>query len=92
MNELMIQDGGALAIRDSDKIRIIEVPTVHMIINEITIAGSLIGNYTELVELMELNAEGPVNMYAQQCSLDNINAAITDFKSRRIVGRNVIVP
>ena len=33
-----------------------------MIINEIAIVGSLVGNYTELVELMELNAEGRVNM------------------------------
>jgi NAD+-dependent secondary alcohol dehydrogenase Adh1 len=70
----------------------IEVPTVHMIISEIAIAGSLVGNYVELVELMELNAEGRVNLHAQQYSLDNINAAITDFKNRKIVGRGVIVP
>lgn len=70
----------------------IEVPTVHIIINEIAIAGSLVGNYMELVELMELNAEGRVNLHAQQYSLDNINAAINDFKNRRIVGRGVIVP
>ena len=70
----------------------IEVPTVHMIINEIAIVGSLVGNYTELVELMELNAEGRVNMHAQQYSLDDINTAITDFKNRQIMGRGVIVP
>jgi NAD+-dependent secondary alcohol dehydrogenase Adh1 len=70
----------------------IEVPTVHMVINEIAIAGSLVGNYLELVELMELNAEGRVNLHAQQYSLDNINTAINDFKNRRIVGRGVIVP
>lgn len=70
----------------------IEVPTVHIIISEIAIVGSLVGNYMELVELMELNAEGRVNLHAQQYSLDNINAAINDFKNRRIVGRGVIVP
>ena len=70
----------------------IEVPTVHIIINEIAIAGSLVGNYMELVELMELNAEGRVNLHAQQYSLDNINVAINDFKNRQIVGRGVIVP
>jgi NAD+-dependent secondary alcohol dehydrogenase Adh1 len=42
--------------------------------------------------LMELNAEGKVNLHAQEYSLDNINAAITDFKNRQIVGRGVIVP
>jgi NAD+-dependent secondary alcohol dehydrogenase Adh1 len=70
----------------------IEVPTLHIIINEITIAGSLVGNYMELVELMELNAEGRVKMSYQEYSLDNINAALTDFKNRNIVGRGVIVP
>lgn len=70
----------------------IEVPTVHMILNEIAVAGSLVGNYMELVELMELNAEGRVKLHAQEYSLDNINAAITDFKNRQIVGRGVIVP
>ena len=70
----------------------IEVPTLHIILNEIAIAGSLVGNYMELVELMELNAEGRVKMHAQQYSLDNINTAITDFKNRQIVGRGVIVP
>lgn len=70
----------------------IQVPTVHMILNEISIAGSLVGNYTELVELMELNAEGRVKLHSQEYSLDNINVAIGDFKNRKIVGRGVIVP
>ena len=70
----------------------IRVPTLHMISNEIVIAGSLVGNYLELVELMELNAQGRVNLHARQYSLENINAAIADFKNRRIEGRGVIVP
>jgi NAD+-dependent secondary alcohol dehydrogenase Adh1 len=70
----------------------VEVPTVHMIISEIAIAGSLVGNYMELVELMELNAEGRVKLHAQQYKLADINTAIEDFKNRRIVGRGVIVP
>jgi len=70
----------------------IEVPTLHMIVNEISIAGSLVGNYSELVELMELNAEGRVKLHSRRYSLDNINAAIADFKNRQIVGRGVIVP
>ena len=70
----------------------IEVPTVHMVINDIAIAGSLVGNYLELVELMELNAEGRVTLHAQEYALDHINTAIHDFKNRQIVGRGVIVP
>ncbi|NNJ12733.1 NAD(P)-dependent alcohol dehydrogenase [Chloroflexales bacterium ZM16-3] len=70
----------------------VHVPTVHMVISEIAIAGSLVGNYTELVELMELNAEGRVKLHAQQYALKDINTAIRDFKNRQIVGRGVIVP
>ncbi len=70
----------------------VQVPTVHMVISEIAIAGSLVGNYMELVELMELNAEGRVKLHAQQYKLDDINKAIDDFKNRKIVGRGVIVP
>ena len=70
----------------------VEVPTVHMVISEIVVAGSLVGNYMELVELMELNAEGRVKLHGQQYKLDDINQAIDDFKNRRIVGRGVIVP
>jgi NAD+-dependent secondary alcohol dehydrogenase Adh1 len=70
----------------------IEIPTLHMINNEVAVAGSLVGNYMELVELMELNAEGRVKLHAQQYSLDNINVAINDLKTRQIVGRGVIIP
>lgn len=70
----------------------IEIPTVHMIMNEVTVAGSLVGNYLELVELMELNTQGLVNMTFQEYSLDNINDALTDFKNRSFIGRAVIVP
>ena len=70
----------------------VEVPTVHLVISELVIAGSLVGNYMELVELMELNAEGRVKLHAQQYKLDDINRAIDDFKNRKIVGRGVIVP
>ena len=70
----------------------VEVPTVHLVIEEINIGGSLVGNFTELVELMELNADGKVTMHYSEYSLDNINVALDDFKNRKFAGRGVIVP
>lgn len=70
----------------------IEVPTVHMVIQEINIGGSLVGNFTELVELMELNADGKVKMHYSEYKLNDINKAIDDFKNRRFAGRGVLVP
>ncbi len=70
----------------------VEVPTVHLVIEEINIGGSLVGNYTELVELMELNADGKVKMHYTEYKLADINTALDDFKNRRFTGRGVIVP
>lgn len=70
----------------------IEIPTLDLVINEIKIGGSLVGDFIELVELMELNADGLVKMHYTEYSLDNINHAIDDFKNHRFVGRGVIVP
>ncbi len=86
----MVRKGGQmLVIGYGGKV---EVPTVHLVIEEINVGGSLVGNYTELVELMELNADGKVKMHYTQYSLDNINTALDDFKHRRFTGRGVIVP
>jgi NAD+-dependent secondary alcohol dehydrogenase Adh1 len=70
----------------------IEVPTVQLVVQEMSIGGSLVGNYTELVELMELNADGKVKMHYTQYKLDDINTALSDFKNRKFSGRGVIVP
>ncbi|RAI04283.1 D-arabinose dehydrogenase [Acuticoccus sediminis] len=70
----------------------VQVPTLDLVVNEINIGGSLVGNYTELVELMELNADGKVKMHYEQYGLDEINTALSDFKNRKFVGRGVIVP
>jgi NAD+-dependent secondary alcohol dehydrogenase Adh1 len=70
----------------------IRIPTAYMVDNEMAVEASLVGNYTELVELMELNAAGRVKLRAQQFALDDINQAIEVFKRGEIVGRGVIVP
>jgi NAD+-dependent secondary alcohol dehydrogenase Adh1 len=70
----------------------IEVPTVDLVVNEISIGGSLVGNYTELVELMELHADGKVKMHYTEYKLADINTALRDFNDRKFTGRGVIVP
>ena len=68
------------------------VPTLELVANEIRIGGSLVGDFVELVELMELNADGHVKMHQTEYKLANINEAISDFKDRKFTGRGVIVP
>lgn len=70
----------------------LQVPTAYMVDNEISIDASLVGNYMELVELMELNATGRVRLHTRQYRLDDINQAIEDLKQGKIIGRGVIIP
>jgi NAD+-dependent secondary alcohol dehydrogenase Adh1 len=70
----------------------IEVPTIDVIFSEISVVGSLVGNYTELTELMTLNAEGRVKLHTQRYTLDDVNRALDDLDNGRVRGRGVLVP
>ena len=61
----------------------VEVPAIDMIFSELSIVGSLVGNYTELSELMELNAQGKVKLQTRRYSLDEIDVAIDDLDHGR---------
>jgi NAD+-dependent secondary alcohol dehydrogenase Adh1 len=70
----------------------LRVATIDLIFSEIAIVGSLVGNYTELSELMTLQATGKLELRTQRYRLDDINRAITDLQHGRIKGRAVLVP
>jgi NAD+-dependent secondary alcohol dehydrogenase Adh1 len=70
----------------------IEVPTIDVIFSEIAVVGSLVGNYTELSELMILQAQGKVKLHTQRYALDDITTAVDDLDHGRIRGRGVVLP
>ena len=70
----------------------VSVPAIDMIFSEIELVGSLVGNYTELTELMALAARDKVRLRTTPYELDRINEAIDDFHAGQIHGRGVIVP
>ncbi len=70
----------------------VHVPTIDVIFSEISVVGNLVGNYTELAELMALAAQGRVHLRTQAYRLDDINTAVDDLHHGRIQGRGVIVP
>jgi NAD+-dependent secondary alcohol dehydrogenase Adh1 len=70
----------------------VEVPTIDVIFSEIAVVGSLVGNYTELSELMILQAQGKVKLHTQRYALDDIATAVDDLDHGRIRGRGVILP
>jgi NAD+-dependent secondary alcohol dehydrogenase Adh1 len=70
----------------------LSLPTADMVALELTIAGSRVGTYTELVELMSLAAAGKIHLQTEVYSLDEIGSAVDALASGRIRGRAVIVP
>ena len=70
----------------------VEVPTIDVIFSEIAVVGSLVGNHTELSELMTLQAQGRVRLHTRRYSLDDVRTAIDDLEHGRIRGRGVLVP
>jgi len=70
----------------------VDVPTIDVIFSEIAVVGSLVGNYTELSELMTLQAQGKVRLHTRRYALDDVRQAIDDLDHGRIKGRGVLVP
>jgi NAD+-dependent secondary alcohol dehydrogenase Adh1 len=70
----------------------VELPAIQITSREISVVGNLVGNYTELAELMALAANDTVRLETKEYGLDDINEAIDDLNAGRIHGRGVLVP
>ncbi|MGH8874979.1 MAG: NAD(P)-dependent alcohol dehydrogenase [Acidimicrobiia bacterium] len=71
---------------------VVSVPAITIIFSEINVIGNLVGNYTQLSELMALAADGKVVLHTRQYRLEEVNEAIDDFNAGRIQGRGVLIP
>ncbi|MBV8350653.1 MAG: NAD(P)-dependent alcohol dehydrogenase [Verrucomicrobia bacterium] len=70
----------------------IRISALDMITTERSIIGNLVGNYSELVELMELANRGLVDLSTKHYKLQDANRALHDLKEGKIKGRAVLVP
>lgn len=66
--------------------------TQRLVEAELTISGSLVGTYTELVELVELVKSGRVEVVTSRYPLDRAAEALSDLREGKIVGRAVLIP
>jgi D-arabinose 1-dehydrogenase-like Zn-dependent alcohol dehydrogenase len=73
--------GGTLTLR-----------TVDLLLGEFTILGNLVGTYTDLAELMELNRQGKVQITAQQFPLEAAADVLHALDQGQIEGRAVLLP
>jgi NAD+-dependent secondary alcohol dehydrogenase Adh1 len=70
----------------------VDLAALDVIFSEISVVGNLVGNYTELSELMTLAAQGRVELTTRSYELEQINDALDDLNAGRIQGRGVLVP
>ena len=70
----------------------VDLAAIDVIFSEINVVGNLVGNYTELSELMKLAAQGKVELTTREYELDRINDAIDELDAGTLQGRGVLVP
>jgi NAD+-dependent secondary alcohol dehydrogenase Adh1 len=70
----------------------VTLPTVPLVLGEITIAANLIGTYADLVGLVTLAGQGQVALQSSRYPLEAANDAIDDLRHGRIHGRAILNP
>jgi propanol-preferring alcohol dehydrogenase len=66
-------------------------PFFDVVLNRITIRGSIVGGREDLAEAIAFAAEGKVKAEIHKTKLDNINHVFSDLKAGKIDGRAVLM-
>jgi NAD+-dependent secondary alcohol dehydrogenase Adh1 len=70
----------------------VTLPTVPLVLGEITIAANLIGTYPDLAGLVALADQGKVVLHSAHYPLAAASDAIDDLRHGRIRGRAILIP
>ena len=68
------------------------LPTMLLVLGEITVVGNLIGTNADLAELVAPADQGKVEPHSSRHPLEFANDAIDDLRHGRIRGRGILVP
>ena len=68
------------------------LPIIQSVINEISVVGSLWGNYNELTEVISLAHANKLKTIVNPYCLTDVNKAIEHLESGKIHGRAILVP
>jgi NAD+-dependent secondary alcohol dehydrogenase Adh1 len=88
--DLLANKGFLFAIGYGSKLEVEILPT--MVLKENSFIGNLVGSYNDLVELMDLTAQGKVKLHTSTYSLADVNTAMDDLNGGRLRGRGILVP
>ena len=70
----------------------VTLPSMQLVLGEITVAANLIGTYADLADLVTLADQGKVALHSSRYPLEAANDAIDDLRHGRIRGRAVLIP
>ena len=70
----------------------VTLPTLQLVLGEITVAGNLIGTNPDLADLVTLASQGKVTLHSASYPLDAAHDAIDDLRHGRISGRAILIP
>jgi NAD+-dependent secondary alcohol dehydrogenase Adh1 len=86
----MLRKGGSLIIVGYGGTA--NLKAIDMIFSEFSVLGSLVGNWDELRELIELTRQGKVRVITQKGKLDEVNDFLEQLKKGTLEGRGVVIP
>jgi NAD+-dependent secondary alcohol dehydrogenase Adh1 len=87
--EIVRQGGAYLVVGYGGELGI---PTMLLVLKEVTIAGNLVGNHADLEALLALVSAGGLELRTTAFSLDDAPQALDDLDNGRVVGRAVLTP
>ncbi|MEM1610826.1 MAG: NAD(P)-dependent alcohol dehydrogenase [Sulfolobales archaeon] len=67
-------------------------PSINIIASEISFEGSLVGNYSELRELVNLYLRGSIRVIHEAHPLEDVNEVLERLEKGEVRGRAVLVP
>ena len=70
----------------------VTLPTIQLVLGEITVVGNLIGTNPDLTDLIALAQQGKVVLHSAGYPLEAANDAIHDLRRGRIRGRAILIP
>jgi NAD+-dependent secondary alcohol dehydrogenase Adh1 len=70
----------------------VTLPTLPLVLGEVTIVANLIGTHPDLAGLVTLAGQGKVTLHCARYPLDAAGDAIDDLRHGRIRGRAILIP
>ena len=87
--QLLANQGRYVAVGTGGEVR---VSTAELVAREISIVGSFVGTFTDLVEITNLTERGELISEVLTYPLSDANRALRDLAQGKVTGRAVLIP